>query len=48
MFVDDVYYVVKNWLPTKRVENKYDADYNSGWNDLLDTLRRTLRWPKLH
>lgn len=40
---DDICEVVKNWLPTKRVENKYDADYNSGWNDLLDTLRRTLR-----
>ena len=35
--------IVKNWLPTERVENKYDANYNSGWNDLLDTLRRTLR-----
>ena len=34
---------LKEWLPTERVENKYDADYNAGWNDCLDVLRKNLK-----
>ena len=34
---------LKEWLPTERVENKYDADYNAGWNDCLDVLKKNLK-----
>ena len=34
---------VEEWLPAERVENKYDADYNAGWNDCLDVLRKNLK-----
>ena len=34
---------IEEWLPNERVENKYDADYNAGWNDCLDTLKKELR-----
>jgi hypothetical protein len=34
---------VGSWLPPERVESKYDADYNAGWNDCLDELKKQLR-----
>ena len=34
---------VEEWLPPERVESKYDADYNAGWNDCLDELKKQLR-----
>ena len=35
--------IIADWLPPERVESKYDADYNAGWNDCLDELKKQLR-----
>ena len=41
---DEIVDVVTEWLKTHhREETKYDADYNSGWMDCIETLEKDAR-----
>jgi len=44
VIADEIVDVVKDWLKTHhREETKYDADYNSGWMDCIETLEKDAR-----
>ena len=41
---DEIVDVVKEWIRTHhREETKYDADYNAGWMDCIETLEKDVR-----
>jgi hypothetical protein len=44
VIANEIVDVVKEWLKTHhREETKYDADYNAGWMDCIETLEKDAR-----
>jgi hypothetical protein len=44
VIANEIVDVVKDWLKTHhREESKYDADYNAGWMDCIETLEKDAR-----
>ena len=44
VIANEIVDVVKDWLKNyHKEETKYDADYNSGWMDCIETLEGDLR-----
>ena len=44
VIANEIVDVVKDWIKTHhREETKYDADYNAGWMDCIETLEKDAR-----